>query len=66
MEWITNNWILLLIVALFLGMHFFGYGCCARGKHGKNSEKESDQHKGDTDSCSSDESSTKKGGGCCH
>jgi len=65
MEWIINNWILLLIPVLFIGMYFFGYGCCSHGKDGKHSEKESDHHNGHIDSCSSDESTTKKGG-CCH
>ncbi len=62
MEWMISNWILLLIAALCIGMHFFGRGCCSHGKH---SDKESDQHEGQTASCCSDESKTKKGGGCC-
>jgi hypothetical protein len=66
MEWITNNWFLLLIAALFIGMHFFGYGCGAHGKHGKHSEEESDHHKGHTDAGSLDGSTTKKGHSCCH
>jgi len=63
MEWITNNWILLLIVALFIGMYFFGQGGCAHGKHGEDSEEGSDHNKGDA--CSSDGGTTKKGS-CCH
>ena len=66
MEWITNNWILLLIAALFICMYFFGYGCCSRGKHGKHSGGDSDHNKEDADSCSSDECKPKKDSGCCH
>jgi len=62
MEWMISNWILLLIAALCIGMYFFGYGCCGQGKHGEDSEEGSDHHKGDA--CSSDGSTTKKGG-CC-
>jgi hypothetical protein len=60
MEWITNNWILLLIAALFIGMHFFGYGCGAHGKHGEHGKDECDEHK------SNDEAKDeKKGHDCC-
>ena len=65
MEWITNNWILLLIVALCIGMYFFGHGCCSHGKHGEDSKEGSDLQKGNANACSSDGSTTKKGG-CCH
>ena len=58
MEWITTNWILLLIAALCIGMYFFGRGCCTHGTHGKD---ECDEHK------SNDEvKNEEKGGGCCH
>ncbi|GBE41629.1 hypothetical protein BMS3Bbin09_01535 [bacterium BMS3Bbin09] len=62
MEWIFNNWILLLVAALCVGMYFWG----GHGKHVEHSEEGPDHHKGHTDSCSSDDSTTKKGGGCCH
>ena len=45
MEWIINNWILLLIAALCIGMYFFGYGCNAHGRHGKHGKDECDEHK---------------------
>ena len=42
MEWIINNWFLLFVLALCLGMHFFG----GHGHHGRQDEHESDDHKG--------------------
>ena len=62
MEWITNNWFLLIFLALCMGMHFFG----GHGKHGKHSEEEADHHKGHTDVGSSDGSHAKKGHSGCH
>lgn len=38
MEWVANNWFFLLVIAVFAGMHFFGYGCCGHRKHKKNDE----------------------------
>ncbi len=35
MEWLTQNWIWLLIFGIFIGMHVFGHGC-----HGKHKEKD--------------------------
>ena len=66
MEWISNNWFFLLFAAIFIGMHFFGYGCGAHGKHGKHSGQESDHHKGNADAASSDGSPEKKSHGSCH
>ena len=43
MEWIINNWVLLLFLALCLGMHFLGGG---HGRHGKHEDKGTDTNKG--------------------
>jgi hypothetical protein len=54
MEWIVNNWMLLLIAALCIGMFFFGKGCCAHGKDECDEHKPNDEAKDE-----------KKGHGCC-
>ena len=36
MEWLAENWIWVLIVILFVGMHLFGHGCHGGGKHHRN------------------------------
>jgi len=66
MEWITNNWLFLLIAAIFIGMHVFGFGCGAHGKHGKLTGQESDHHKGHTDTGTSDGSQAKESQSSCH
>jgi len=35
MEWIAENWFLILIIILFVGMHMFGHGHGGHGGHGK-------------------------------
>jgi len=32
MQWLTENWVWVLIAAAFIGMHFFGHG--GHGGHG--------------------------------
>ena len=34
MEWIAENWFLILIIILFVGMHMFGHGHGSHGGHG--------------------------------
>jgi hypothetical protein len=33
MEWLSENWFFVLILAVFVGMHMFGHGGCG-GWHG--------------------------------
>ena len=63
MEWIINNWILLLIAVMFIGMYFFGYGCCAQRKHGT---EKCDEHKPDSGDPDNEGKAEKKGHSCCH
>ena len=30
-EFVQNNWFWILVVAVFIGMHSLGFGCCGRG-----------------------------------
>ena len=62
MEWISSYWIILVIAGLCIGMYFFGYGCCAQGKHGKEGCDEDKPH-----SCEPDNEgkAEKKDHGCC-
>jgi len=48
MEWLTENWIWVLIGIAFVAMHMFGHG--KHGGHGKRDDREqdgSDQHSDD-------------------
>jgi hypothetical protein len=65
MEWIGDNWFLLFFAAVFIGMHFAGYGCCGHGKHGRHSKEECDENKGRSDNASTEEKTEKKSRGCC-
>ncbi len=40
MEWLAENWIWILVGAVFVGMHLFGHG--GHGKHSKQGK--SDKH----------------------
>jgi len=37
MEWLTENWLLVLIGVLFIGMHLFHGG---HGRHGKQNDSD--------------------------
>ena len=63
MEWIANNWFFLLIIAVFAGMHLFGYGCCGHGKH--KSKEEHDNYVGDAGDRPDGEKPKKAGHDCC-
>jgi hypothetical protein len=43
MNWISENWLLLLFGGLMVGMHFFGHkghgGCCGGGHRHKEDKK---------------------------
>ncbi len=40
MEWLSQNWFFVLILAVFVGMHLFGHGGCGgHGGHGKDDSK---------------------------
>ncbi len=62
MEWIINNWFLVLFLAVCIGMHFFG----GHGTHGKNRDDETGEHKEHAYAGSSDGSPAKKGHSSCH
>lgn len=47
MEWIADNWFLILIAILFVAMHIFGHGHM-HGGHGHN-HKTHDGHDGTKD-----------------
>ena len=42
MDWLSQNWIWVLIFAAFIGMHLFGHGGCGggHGGHGGGGEKQ--------------------------
>jgi hypothetical protein len=63
MEWIANNWFILLIIAVFAGMHLFGYGCCGHSKHKKKDGH--DDNVGNADVGPDGEKPKKAGHGCC-
>ncbi len=65
MEWISGNWIFLLIAGVFVGMHLLGFGCCGRKKHGNHSQGESDEHKPDSDELATEKKQIKKSHSCC-
>lgn len=65
MEWVTNNWFFILFAAVFIGMHFFGYGC-GHGSHSRHgAEVKTDDNNGHPDGNRSVEKAEKKRGGCC-
>jgi hypothetical protein len=41
MEWLSENWLWILIFVIFIGIHLFGHG--GHGKHGHNSKNKSDE-----------------------
>jgi len=65
MEWLIENWFVVLIAAVFIGMHLSGRGCCGHGKHENHSKEESDENKGHTYKDSAGEKIEKKSHGCC-
>lgn len=40
MDWLAQNWFWVVLVGLFVGMHFTGHGCGGHGAHG--AEKDPD------------------------
>ncbi len=42
MEWLAENWLWVLIGALFIGMHLFGHG--GHGRHGGSDKPSGHQH----------------------
>jgi hypothetical protein len=65
MEWLIDNWFLVLITAVFIGMRLSGRGCCGHGKHEKHTEEGCDEHKGHSDIDLIEEKAEKKSHGCC-
>lgn len=46
-DFITANWILIALVALFVAMHRRGHGCGMHGRHGDHKGQQGDsQHAG--------------------
>lgn len=41
MTWLAENWIWVAFAAAFIGMHFFGHGCCS-GSHGGTNKSKAD------------------------
>ena len=66
MQWVIDNWFLLLILVVFIGMHLYGRGCCGYGKHEKHSNEEGGELKGHSEQDSSGEKTHKSGQSCCH
>ncbi len=63
MEWARENWIWILVFAVFIGMHLFGHG--GHGGHGgRGGKKEGDEHKGHSGASHAEKE--RKGGGGCH
>ncbi|GBE04420.1 hypothetical protein BMS3Abin10_00036 [bacterium BMS3Abin10] len=58
MEWVRENWVWIILFAVFIGMHLFGHG----GHGGHGGKEEDNEHKGH----SGEGSSGKKGGSSCH
>ena len=63
MEWIANNWFLLLIIGAFAGMRYFGLGCCGQSKQKNNDEH--DNHAEHSAEGKNGEKPKKAGHGCC-
>jgi hypothetical protein len=65
MQWLIDNWFLVLIAAVFIGMRLSGRGCCGSGKHEKHAQDVCDEHKGHPNKDSIEENAEKKSHGCC-
>ena len=62
MDWARQNWVFILFLVIFIGMHLFGGGCMGGhgGHRGHGEGEEHKEHEG------KDSSEKKKGGhGCC-
>lgn len=48
MQWIVDNWLILLLLGGMLAMHLFGHGHGGHGGHGRGGKKPntSDEHAG--------------------
>ncbi len=64
MEWARENWVWIILFAVFIGMHLFGHGGMHGGHGGHGGKKEDDEHKGHSDG--SHAKKEHKGGGGCH
>jgi len=42
MEWLSQNWLWLLIGGVFVAMHLFGHGHGGHGGHGKQNDPKQD------------------------
>ncbi len=64
MEWVRENWIWILVFAVFIGMHLFGHG--GHGGHAGHGGggKKGDGHQGHEDASHAEKE--RKGGGGCH
>ncbi|HEX6296258.1 MAG TPA: DUF2933 domain-containing protein [Burkholderiales bacterium] len=43
MEWLSENWVFLLIAVAFVAMHLFGHG--GHGGHGRSEDQDRDARK---------------------
>ena len=51
-EFLQNNWFWIVLIALFVGMHSFGGGCCGpKGDRRKENEAGDKAEVGDEKSC---------------
>ncbi|HDH05984.1 MAG TPA: DUF2933 domain-containing protein [Nitrospirae bacterium] len=57
MEWARENWVWIIVFAVFIGMHLFGHG-------GHGGREEDNEHKGHSEGSHSKKEH--KGGGGCH
>jgi hypothetical protein len=45
MQWLIDNWFLIIIADIFVGMHLSGRTCCGHGNHGEHSKEDGDKYK---------------------
>ncbi len=55
MQWIAENWVLLLVAGGMIAMHLFGHGHGGHGGHGKHKRKQAPKNDGAADPSSHDE-----------
>ena len=47
MQWILENWVLILLFGGFIGVHFFMHGRGGHGGHGRNKNSDTQGHSHD-------------------
>ncbi|WP_145924848.1 DUF2933 domain-containing protein [Syntrophotalea acetylenivorans] len=50
MEWLANNWFLVVVLLVFLAMHLSGRGCCGGHRNRQQSNKDENGKENSSDS----------------